>query len=243
MSELSTFISKAMERGYTKEEFFQILLEKGYTKSEIYSAFQDIESNNSGNEIKGSSISYWEKLKLLFSRPSGFFEIVKESNIKKSVLLIISVSVAVFLLSFGINIIFSSIFYANRIASLNSFFSLSYGLSGLFSIIFYFIYFISTFIYSGISHLVIKGFKGIGRYSDTYNTCAYSFIPFLIFTLVPVIGYLSFIYSIILMTLGFSNYHKISKGKAIIAALVPIILAIILLIIFILFILFSLRGF
>ena len=241
MSELSDFISKAMERGYAKEEFFQILLQKGYTKSEIYSAFQDIENNKSSNEVKESSISYWEKLKLLFSRPSSFFEIVREPDIKKSVLLIISVLAAVFLLSFGINIIFSSIFHTNRIVSLNSLFSLSYGLSGLFSIIFYFIYFISTFIYSGISHLVIKGFKGTGKYTDTFNACAYSFIPFLIFTLVPIIGYLSFIYSIILMTLGFSNYHKISKGKSALAALVPIILLFALLFTFILFILLSFR--
>ena len=83
-----------------------------------------------------------------------------------------------------------------------------------------------TVAYAGISNLVIKGLGWEGDYVDTYNACTYSFIPTLIISAIPYVGWLSIIYSIILMGFGLSAYHKITNGKATIAALVPIIIAI-----------------
>lgn len=243
MSELSDFILKAIEKGYTKDELSQKLLERGYTKKEIYSAFQSTESKSIGIEGKESSINYWEKIKLLFSKPVGFFEVVREPTIGKSIILYLMVLAVVFAIGFGISMLFSRIFYVNRFISLSSLFGLGYGSAGLFSIVFYILYFASSFVYAGISHLIIKWSGGNGKYLDTYNVCAYSLIPFVILTIIPLIGYLSFIYSIILMTFGFSSYHKISKGRAVTAALVPIILAIALLGILIFYLLSYVRIF
>ena len=82
--------------------------------------------------------------------------------------------------------------------------------------------------------------KGSGSYTDTYNVIAYSLVPYAILSIVPLIGFLSFIYSIILMTIGFAKYHNISKGKAVTAAIIPLVIVLVLLIILAIFIFFSL---
>src|SRR3989344_1634183 len=84
-------------------------------------------------------------------------------------------------------------------------------------------------IYSGITHLVIILTKHEGNFKDTHNVVAYSLVPAIIISIIPYVGWISIIYSIILMTYGLSYYHNISKGKALLAVLSPLILLVVLL--------------
>jgi len=85
---------------------------------------------------------------------------------------------------------------------------------------------VMTFLYSGLIHALIIAFKGEGTYSSSYNVYAYSMIPYLILSVVPMVGFLAIIYSIILMIIGLSKVHNLSKGKAALACLLPAVLVI-----------------
>jgi hypothetical protein len=58
--------------------------------------------------------------------------------------------------------------------------------------------------------------------------------------IVPYIGFLGSIYSVVLMVFGVSTYHKVSKGKAVFPVLLPAIIGFILLVGFIAFLIYSL---
>jgi len=236
--DISKIISDAKERGYSKNEIVSLLIKKGYSKEEISQALGTKKSSYKSQE----SISYTDKFKLLFSSPSGFFQSFKEDSIIESMKLYIFVLLIIFSIQYGLSLILSSFF--------RDIFGLSY-IFGIFGIGFYISYFIAsfigTFIYAGIAHLTLILFKGedsIGNYTDTYNVITYSLIPtIIILSLIPIIGFLSFIYSIILITFGLSIYHKISKGKAVVAALMPIILAVIFIVLLLFFLISAFRGF
>ena len=85
---------------------------------------------------------------------------------------------------------------------------------------------IMTFVYSGLIHALIIAFKGEGTYFSSYNVYTYSMIPYLILSVVPMVGFLAIIYSIILMIIGISKVHNISKEKAALACLLPAVVVI-----------------
>ena len=85
---------------------------------------------------------------------------------------------------------------------------------------------LATFVYSGLIQVVMIAFKSGGTYKDSYNVFTYSMIPYQIFNVIPYVGSLSIIYSFILMIMGISKVHNVSKGKAGLACLLPAIVAI-----------------
>lgn len=97
-----------------------------------------------------------------------------------------------------------------------------------------------SFVYAGIVHLLVMAFGGNG-YSETYRAYAYAMIPATILMLIPVVGFLGFIYAIILMVIGLSRLHNITIGKATIAVLAPILLIIGLAVTFVLYLLSNIR--
>ena len=102
---------------------------------------------------------------------------------------------------------------------------------------------VALFIYTGIIHFIIKLMGGSGRYSDTFNAGTYSLIPFIIISIIPIIGFISIIYSIVLMTIGLAEYHGISKTKACITALLPVLVVVIIFVLFIFYFLSNLLRF
>jgi hypothetical protein len=68
-------------------------------------------------------------------------------------------------------------------------------------------------------------------------------IPYLILSVVPMVGFLSIIYSFILMIIGMSNVYNVSKGKAALACLLPVVLVIGLVIGFVIIMLSRMRLF
>lgn len=97
------------------------------------------------------------------------------------------------------------------------------GFFGIFPLMGFLISLLISFIYSGLVHAIIVAFKGEGTYLGTYRVYAYSMVPFLLLNLIPFIGFLSIIYSFILMIIGVSKLHNISKGKSALACLLPLI--------------------
>src|SRR3989344_5507069 len=237
MSKLSELIASAFKKGYGKDELFQILLDKGYPQKEINSAFQELQPKSAVRTSEESSVSLGKKLGMLFSAPQEFFERVREESIGKSILMFLIVGVAVAAIGFVLGRIISSAFQYNSFIGINYF-----GLFGFFSVFLAVFYFIATFVYSGVSHLILRWMGGQGDYKDTYNACTYSLVPAVILNVIPLIGFFSLIYSVVLMTFGFSRYHRRFKGIAVVAALVPIIAVVVLLGLFLFYFLFRAFG-
>jgi len=239
MANLSDYMAKAFEKGFSKKEIVDLLLEKGYSMREINLSLNSLNKGNIGkNNIKQEYkiISNINKIKLLFSKPVSFFEQVKDVSIGKSIILFLITFAFASLLGLAIGFLLSLVLMRGYGSIL------SFGISSIFSIVIYVFIFAFTFIYAGISHLVIKLCKGAGTYSDTYNAITYSFVPFLLLTAIPILGYLSFIYSLVLMSFGLYRYHNISKGKAVFAALAPVLILVVLVVLLFIFVLYSFRG-
>ncbi len=216
---LKEIIERALDKGISKSEIVEELLDKGYKKNEIDEAF-GVKKVVRGTRRVNNEIGFFDKIKLLFSSPISFFQLVREGTIKHALLMYIFIG-PIFTFLGGVLLYSIGIFYG--ISS-----SFYYGFSLFYPFVAFGISVGLTFAYAGISHLVIRGLGGEGDYVDTYNACTYSVIPALIITAIPYIGWLSIIYSIVLMTFGLSAYHNIVKGKAVIAVLVPIIIAVLL---------------
>lgn len=241
MSGLADYVAEAVERGFSNEEITLALQKKGYTKSEIAQAMQAFMPSSLGTRVSQTSstisLKPLDKIKLLFSHPNVFFSSVREPTLKYAFLLYLVVGLLSVVVQVGVSYGFFGILSGGSY-SIFSLSSLSFYLAPVF-----FIFSLGlTFVYAGIAHLVIRGFKGVGGYISTYNACTYSLVPFLMLSIIPLVGWLSFIYSLVLMVFGLSAYHGISKGKAVFAVLLPVIITLVLLGLFIFYILFSLRG-
>lgn len=100
---------------------------------------------------------------------------------------------------------------------------------------------VGVFAYAGFSHILLRSMKGEGNFSDTFNAIAYAGLPATIISIIPVVGWFSWIYAIVLATFGFSQDHKVSKGRAVLSAIVPLAVLIIILIVFLIWLFMSLR--
>lgn len=167
------------------------------------------------------SFDFWDKLKYLFSNPNKFFEKIKaENGINNAILTYLIITI------FMMTIKALSSFVPGLGAGIYG----EYG-GGFLAITFFIGYlvigFIGTFLYAGITHIVVFAFKGKKDYFATYKVCTYSIIPFLLLVVIPWVGYLSIIYSFILTIIGLSKVHEISKGKAVLASLATLFLLLI----------------
>ena len=166
------------------------------------------------------SLNFWNKLKYLLSDPNFFFDSIKaEDGIGRSLLMYVIVGAFMSVVSFVL-------FFISTSFITRSFGGFGTGLASfifpLLIVAVLIIGLIFTFIFSGLIHAVVIAFKGEGVYVDTYNVYTYSTVPALILVVIPIVGLLSFVYSLILMIIGVSRLHNISNGKAAIACLTPI---------------------
>jgi hypothetical protein len=85
-----------------------------------------------------------------------------------------------------------------------------------------------TFLTSGLIYLIISKIKPKIKYKDVYNIHTYSMIPFmatiLLFFEEGIIFWVFPIYSLILMIIGMSKIHNISKIKSALICLFSAIL-------------------
>jgi hypothetical protein len=78
---------------------------------------------------------------------------------------------------------------------------------------------IILFISSFAVHFFIKLYKGKQSYAATFNVLVYSLIPYIILSIIPIIGSLAIFYTLFLMVVGFMEVHKLRLYKAILSAL------------------------
>lgn len=162
-------------------------------------------------------INFWDKIKGVFTDPNSFFEnVASERGIKNAFLFYLIISA--FMMSVQM---LSHLFFRYGSFGYMGFFgtTLVLGLF-IFGIIF-------SFIYSGIIHALVIAFGGKRGFSETYKACAYSATPYLLFSVIPLIGSLSIIYTFYLMIIGISKLQNISKGKSALTCLVPLFLVVI----------------
>ncbi len=213
MADLKEYVDTALQRGLSKEEIQNALKQKGYSSKEINFAFG---IDPKADQIIDEEYSYVKKVTLLFSDPAGFFKKVQEPSLKNSFLLLLTVTALVAAIGIAMQMA--------RFGTMDNTFGGGASFIGIYSSLGIILYVLSlggTFLYAAFSYGLLKAMKGSGNYVSTYNVVAYSTVPGVIFSIIPLIGLLGSIYSIILMVFGFSEYHKISKGKASVAAIVP----------------------
>ncbi|PIN93563.1 hypothetical protein COU54_02690 [Candidatus Pacearchaeota archaeon CG10_big_fil_rev_8_21_14_0_10_31_24] len=236
MIDLKNYIMEGLDKGYSKKEITSVLLDKGYSEKEIDFAFSNRTEKSPSNKIKvptQSDLSYMDRFKLLFSNPEELFSRIKESGIGNALgLAFICAVISIFLLTMVIFMFVGVLYKSGGYAGAGMFYSI------LSAFLYLIIFGIGLFVYSGVTHLVIKLMGGTGCYSDSFNACTYGIIPFIILAVIPFIGWLSIIYSIIVMSMGLSKYHDLPKGRCALAACIPIIV-LILAVVFFIFLLIS----
>lgn len=84
---------------------------------------------------------------------------------------------------------------------------------------------VGAFISAGISHLALMLVGGAKKpYEATFRVLSYAGGACAILQLVPVCGgFLMWIWSIVLVVVGFSEVHGIGKGRALVAVLLPVV--------------------
>ena len=245
---LKEVVKEARDKGLIDKDIEKSLLNKGYGKNEIDSAFgrsvvkkpiknlpqSILEKRQGTSEL---TRPFMQKLKLLFSSPKEFFEKIHEKGIGKAV-------GAYFMVAGIMSLIFIGI-YSIFLLGFNNFGSFSfYNLISIIYVLFIYLFlFGAMFLVAGIVHLTAKLFKGTGSYSDSFNLSIYSFIPAMILILIPIVGFLSLIYTLILTTFGVMKYHGLTGGKAFTAAFAPIILIVVFVFLFILYLLYAFGAF
>jgi hypothetical protein len=174
---------------------------------------------------------------LTFQGPDKFFNTLDEQGLGKSVLTLLiasSIQLIAVIAMFGI----LNISLSRSIGSV-----LSVGVGTFLGVFTAVLSFGGSFVYSGISHIIVKYSGGTRGYSATYNAVSYSLVPGVLLSFIPFLGFAAYIYSIVMMIFGISKYQNITKGKsAAAAALVPILIIIVAFILFVLFLFFSLRN-
>ena len=197
-------------------------------------------------------LSLIDKFKYLFSNPNLFFDKIKnEKSLHDSLLAYLIAGLFIAIINFGYSMINNG-----------SISMVILGISYFFPFLLVIIGLLFTFLYAAIAHIVVINFKHKGDYSDTFKIIAYSLIPFILVSWIPwmVVSILdaviwnsswyivlaallfsiaAFVYSLILMTIGISKIYTISKGKASLAALLPVIICLVLIIILIIFLFFG----
>ena len=227
--DLNGLIKEAKRNGYSNNEVIELLSQKGYDALEIKNILNPPKKVRKKSEKEYQAI---DKIKMLFSEPTKFFEKVQEESIKNSLLLFLFVAFIIMLVSAGFLFVLSGISGGRNIGLLNVFPVFSYFIVAI----------IGVFIYSGIIHITTKIFHGEGNFVDSFNVVAYCLIPGLLVCIIPLIGILGMIYSIVLMVFGVSILHNISKGKAVVAVLMPLIIFFVIILFLVFMLIFALRG-
>jgi hypothetical protein len=81
-----------------------------------------------------------------------------------------------------------------------------------------------SFLWAGILHVWNLIFGGKGTYEQTYNLYVYAKTPVFLLSWIPLFGGFIFIYNFVLLIIGSMEIHKITRKKAIVMYLIPLIL-------------------
>lgn len=167
-------------------------------------------------------MNYFDKIKRILIKPIDFFggDLKREKGVGKA-------------LKFYAIFMFFNLTLALLIALLFKFVTDAFGLtiyeeSTLFYVLImpaiYFVLIGFVFIWTGIIHLWVKLFGGREDYTKTFQTLIYSSTPSVLFGWIPLIGDLTGIYSFVLLVIGVSEVHKMSKLKSFLIFFIPMMI-------------------
>ncbi|HLC52850.1 MAG TPA: YIP1 family protein [Candidatus Nanoarchaeia archaeon] len=153
-------------------------------------------------------MSFFGGLKNLFFHPNIFFECVKEEGLKPAFFAFLLFAVLSGLIEAVISVLSDGIYPGSLLLSL-LFEGQVFGAIAVVVLLKLLFILGGSFILAGIFHLSLKLVKGQGKYQDTYKIFAYSLIPLLLIGLIPWIGLLGLVYSLVLLVIGLPKYHLI----------------------------------
>ncbi|HLC32973.1 MAG TPA: YIP1 family protein [Candidatus Nanoarchaeia archaeon] len=96
---------------------------------------------------------------------------------------------------------------------------------------------LTSFVIAAIIHLWVQLFGGKADYAKTYQLYAYSRTPYLLLSWIPVISFVAWIYSLVLLIIGTHQIHKISTRRAALIYIIPIAFLLIVVIVLLLLLL------
>jgi len=92
---------------------------------------------------------------------------------------------------------------------------------------------LASFVVAGVLHVWVLLFGGKARYAKSYQLYVYAKAPQLLFSWIPVVGIIAWIYSLILLIIGTQQVHGIKKGTSILMFLIPFAVVLVLALVFV----------
>jgi len=80
-----------------------------------------------------------------------------------------------------------------------------------------------SFIISAILHVYLVIFAGKASYSQTYSMMVHAGTPTMLFGWLPIVSFFAGVWSLVLLILGISEVHKMSRMRATLLILVPLV--------------------
>ena len=165
------------------------------------------------------------KIRDVLIAPQKFFQrIQKEKGFKKAFVYFAILSLFAIVLGYIFGLLMVPI-YQQILASFSLDFPMMQYTSGwvvLNTILGYLIGLLASFIVAGLLHAWILIFGGKAEYDKTYQLYVYSRTPQFLFGWIPVLGFIAYIYGLVILIMGTMKMHKISKTKSILMYVIPI---------------------
>lgn len=186
------------------------------------------------------------KIKQVLTDPINFFEsLKKETGIKSAFIYLLILS----LFSTILGLIVGQLFQNYSYDLISKIFGFAFpkpqytaGMLVFLTFLGYGFGLISSFIMAGILHIWILIFGGKKNYSKTYQLYIYSSTPQFVIGWIPFVGYLAWIYDLVLLIIGTQKVYNISKVKSILMYVIPLVLIGLLLLVFMIFLIFMLKA-
>lgn len=170
-----------------------------------------------------------EQIKEIITNPVRFFKTLKEESLGSiylfyfvlfSIYTVMSLLVSVTLYTFIGSMSLLLVGEAQMFGMIGNVF---------FSILTYMLSLGLIFLIIGLYHVYLMIFGANESFARTFQLVTYSSVPTYLFGWIPLLGFFTFIWSLILIIIGSQRTHKLSLAKAIIAfVVVPIVLVFIL---------------
>lgn len=207
------YIQRNLAAGSTKEDIVQALRDAGHHERDIDEAMKRAADQHASGELERFSV--WMKIWLALSNPTKLFEHTKHEGIRPALilcLLLAIISSISFLTGYGLQTLIELL---NVEEGERAMFSLFMGGIGLLFVPFYYVISVGgSFLMAAIFHLSAMIFKGKGGYADSYKAVVYSSVPSTLLGVIPFIGWIGSIWSLVLIILAISAYHSVSAKRA-----------------------------
>lgn len=91
---------------------------------------------------------------------------------------------------------------------------------------------LGSFVCTGVLHVWALLFGGKAKYAKSYQLYVYAKAPQLLFSWIPVVGVVAWIYSLILLIIGTQHVHDIKKSTAVLMFVIPFAVILVLALVF-----------